>query len=93
MIERETKTKAYSKEGLTAAGKVDPHERQKDEILSWVSVSCCLSGCASVYVDACMGGCMCCYLCYCLYGCLASEVWSLLSWLLCCISSVRVRVA
>ena len=28
MIERETKTKAYSKEGLGAATKVDPKEKE-----------------------------------------------------------------
>jgi len=39
VIERETKTKAYSKEGLGAATKVDPKEREKEEITIWLSVS------------------------------------------------------
>lgn len=38
IVERETKTKAYSKEGLGAAAKLDPREKEKDEVLSWVSV-------------------------------------------------------
>ena len=37
MVERETKTKAYSKEGLGAAAKMDPHEKEKEEITSWSS--------------------------------------------------------
>lgn len=36
-IERETKTKAYSKEGLVATGKVDPKEKEKEDILNWIS--------------------------------------------------------
>jgi len=39
VIERETKTKAYSKEGLGAATKVDPKEKEKEEITAWLSVS------------------------------------------------------
>lgn len=39
VIERETKTKAYSKEGLVATGKVDPKEKKKEDITSWLSVS------------------------------------------------------
>jgi len=39
VIERETKTKAYSKEGLGAATKVDPKEKEKEEITIWLSVS------------------------------------------------------
>jgi len=47
VIEREAKIKAYSKEGLGAMGKVDPKEKEKEEITSWLSVSsavidCCL---------------------------------------------------
>ena len=38
MVERETKTKAYSKEGLGAAAKLDPKEREKEEVTSWLSV-------------------------------------------------------
>lgn len=37
VVERETKTKAYSKEGLGAAAKMDPHEKEKEEITSWSS--------------------------------------------------------
>lgn len=37
-IERETKTKAYSKEGLEkAAKKVDPEEQKKEEEMSWIT--------------------------------------------------------
>ena len=43
VVERETKTKAYSKEGLGGAVKVDPKEKQKDDTLAWISVSS--SGC------------------------------------------------
>ena len=39
IVERETKTKAYSKEGLGAAAKLDPAQKEKDEITSWLSVS------------------------------------------------------
>ena len=39
MIEREAKIKAYSKEGLGAMGKVDPKEKEKEEITTWLSVS------------------------------------------------------
>lgn len=38
VIEREAKIKAYSKEGLGASGKVDPKEKEKDEITAWISV-------------------------------------------------------
>ena len=38
VIEREAKIKAYSKEGLGAMGKVDPKEKEKEEITSWLSV-------------------------------------------------------
>lgn len=38
IIERETKTKAYSKEGLGAATKVDPKEKEKEDITAWLSV-------------------------------------------------------
>ncbi|ESO82027.1 hypothetical protein LOTGIDRAFT_179956 [Lottia gigantea] len=37
VVERETKTKAYSKEGLGAASKVDPQTKEKDEATSWLS--------------------------------------------------------
>ncbi|XP_074602002.1 CCR4-associated factor Not3 [Brevipalpus obovatus] len=39
VLERETKTKAYSKEGLGAAQKLDPAQREKDEIINWMSDS------------------------------------------------------
>ena len=38
VIEREAKIKAYSKEGLGAMGKVDPKEKEKEEITSWLAV-------------------------------------------------------
>ena len=41
MVERETKTKAYSKEGLGAAAKLDPAAKEKAEITGWISVSIC----------------------------------------------------
>ena len=39
IVERETKTKAYSKEGLGAAAKLDPAQKQKDEMTQWIYVS------------------------------------------------------
>lgn len=39
VVERETKTKAYSKEGLGAAQKMDPAQREKEEISSWLTTS------------------------------------------------------
>ncbi|XP_053697799.1 CCR4-NOT transcription complex subunit 3 isoform X1 [Sabethes cyaneus] len=39
VVERETKTKAYSKEGLGAAQKMDPAQREKEEISSWLTNS------------------------------------------------------
>ena len=39
VVERETKTKAYSKEGLGAASKLDPQAKEKLEITNWLSVS------------------------------------------------------
>lgn len=39
VVERETKTKAYSKEGLGAAQKLDPAQKEKDEITNWLAVS------------------------------------------------------
>lgn len=39
VVERETKTKAYSKEGLGAAQKLDPAQRVKDEIRNWLTQS------------------------------------------------------
>lgn len=39
VIERETKMKAYSKEGLILTGKVDPKEKEKEDINNWLSTS------------------------------------------------------
>ena len=39
VVERETKTKAYSKEGLGAAQKLDPIQKEKDEITNWLSLT------------------------------------------------------
>ena len=39
VLERETKTKAYSKDGLGAAAKLDPQTKEKSEITAWLSVS------------------------------------------------------
>lgn len=38
VVERETKTKAYSKEGLGLAQKVDPAQREKEEMGQWLTV-------------------------------------------------------
>lgn len=40
VVERETKTKAYSKEGLGLAQKVDPAQKEKEEVGQWLTVSC-----------------------------------------------------
>lgn len=42
MVERETKTKAYSKEGLGLAQKVDPVQKEKEETEQWLTVKCLL---------------------------------------------------
>ncbi|XP_061716541.1 CCR4-NOT transcription complex subunit 3 isoform X3 [Cydia pomonella] len=36
VVERETKTKAYSKEGLGAAQKLDPAQKERDEMSAWL---------------------------------------------------------
>jgi CCR4-NOT transcription complex subunit 3 len=36
VVERETKTKAYSKEGLGAAQKLDPMTRERDDLNNWL---------------------------------------------------------
>nr|XP_054775619.1 CCR4-NOT transcription complex subunit 3-like [Lytechinus pictus] len=36
VVERETKTKAYSKEGLGLAAKVDPVQKEKDDVSMWM---------------------------------------------------------
>lgn len=38
VVERETKTKAYSKEGLGAAAKLNPAAKEKSEMTNWLSV-------------------------------------------------------
>uniref|UniRef100_A0A8D3EBP3 CCR4-NOT transcription complex subunit 3 n=1 Tax=Scophthalmus maximus TaxID=52904 RepID=A0A8D3EBP3_SCOMX len=37
IVERETKTKAYSKEGLGLAQKVDPAQKEKEEVGTWLT--------------------------------------------------------
>lgn len=37
VVERETKTKAYSKEGLTSVARLDPAERERAEISHWLN--------------------------------------------------------
>ena len=39
VLERETKTKAYSKEGLGAAQKLDPVQREKEDLCNWMTNS------------------------------------------------------
>lgn len=39
VVERETKTKAYSKEGLGGAQKVDPAQKEKEDITNWLANS------------------------------------------------------
>ncbi|CAH2211189.1 jg1557 [Pararge aegeria aegeria] len=39
VVERETKTKAYSKEGLGAAQKLDPAQKERDEMSAWLITS------------------------------------------------------
>ena len=44
VVERETKTKAYSKEGLGLAQKVDPAQKEKEEVGQWLTVSAAIGG-------------------------------------------------
>ena len=37
IVERETKTKAYSKEGLTNSARMDPAEREKAGVQNWLN--------------------------------------------------------
>ena len=37
VVERETKTKAYSKEGLTSGTQLDPAEKERYEISNWLN--------------------------------------------------------
>ena len=39
VAERETKTKAYSKEGLVSAMKVDPAQKAKDDTMQWLQIT------------------------------------------------------
>lgn len=39
VVEKETKTKAYSKEGLGASTKLDPAAKEKREVESWLQDS------------------------------------------------------
>lgn len=39
VVERETKTKAYSKEGLGAAQKLDPAQKEREECSNWLTNS------------------------------------------------------
>lgn len=39
VVERETKTKAYSKEGLGAAQKLDPAQKEREEMSTWLIMS------------------------------------------------------
>ncbi|XP_054722811.1 CCR4-NOT transcription complex subunit 3-like, partial [Uloborus diversus] len=48
VVERETKTKAYSKEGLGAAQKLDPAQKERDEITCWLTS--CIE-CLNIQVD------------------------------------------
>jgi len=36
-IEKEMKTKAYSREGLIMSGRLDPKEKEKAELCSWIT--------------------------------------------------------
>lgn len=48
VVERETKTKAYSKEGLGGAQKVDPAQKEKEDITNWLSSSIAI---LNIHVD------------------------------------------
>ena len=37
VCEKETKTKAFSKEGLGQAAKLDPREKKRNELQDWIS--------------------------------------------------------
>ncbi|KHJ42675.1 Not1 domain, CCR4-Not complex component [Trichuris suis] len=39
IVERETKTKAYSKQGLGSEQKVDPKEKEKEDVIGWLQES------------------------------------------------------
>ncbi|ESN97224.1 hypothetical protein HELRODRAFT_124544, partial [Helobdella robusta] len=50
VVERETKTKAFSKEGLGLQVKVDPKEKEKEDVVNWLSQ--CIDS-LNVRVDQC----------------------------------------
>lgn len=63
IVERETKTKAYSKEGLGAAQRLDPAQKEREDISQWLNTSienlniqvcrytlCCVSLCNAVLI-------------------------------------------
>lgn len=39
VVERETKTKAYSKEGLGLAAKIDPAQKEKEDTMQWLQLT------------------------------------------------------
>lgn len=49
IVERETKTKAYSKEGLGLIQKVDPAQKEKEEVGTWLTVSLWINRTAGLY--------------------------------------------
>ena len=38
VVERETKTKAFSKTGLNNEQKMDPKEKEKEDVVAWLQV-------------------------------------------------------
>lgn len=51
IVERETKTKAYSKEGLGLAQKVDPAQKEKEEVGTWLTVSFIVERCCTAVIS------------------------------------------
>ena len=49
VVERETKTKAYSKEGLGAAQKMDPAQKEREDITQWLN-----NGIESLNIQVCL---------------------------------------
>ena len=75
MVERETKTKAYSKEGLGQAQRIDPATKEREEVRQWLNNAIerlnqevCVQSCmyVSTYVYVCMLV-VCTYVCVCVY--------------------------
>lgn len=50
-IEKELKTKAFSKEGLNQNPKIDPEEQVKEELGSWIQVWFLLMRCRIVWTS------------------------------------------